>query len=545
MVGRALTAVFRNPELRRVQLAFVAFNAAEWGTWIAMLVFAYEQGGTTTAGLVALAQLIPAGLCAPFAAVVADRRGPAWMLTVSYAAQAVTMCATAVALYAGAQPVLIYALAASAATAVTFTRPAQASLVPALARTPEELTAANVVSSWIESFGIFVAPAAAGVLLGVSGPATVFFVMGVVAGAGGLLTVGLTGPAGSPAGEESPLEETIAGFALLTRDRPSALLVGMLGAQYIVIGALDVLYVVLALGVLGLGESGAGYLNAAFGLGGVLGIAATAALVGRARLVPPLIAGLAVWAVTLLTLGAWESTVGAFVFLGAAGAGHSLLDVSGRTLLQRTAPTELLSRVFGVLEGLTMAGLAIGSILVPLLVALAGARGALIGAGLVLPLIALVAGRSLLRLDHSATVPVTEIALLRTSPTFGVLAAPELERLARGMEPRSVETGGALIRQGEEGDTAYLVADGELDVTVDGALLATLDRGDIVGEIALLRGGPRTADVVARSEARVYALEREAFLETVGGSRHAAGALDTLIDERLSEIAQASGRIAP
>ena len=110
MVGRALSAVFRNPELRRVELAFVTFNAAEWGTWIAMLVFAYEQGGTTTAGLVALAQLIPAGLCAPFAAVLADRRGPSWMLTVSYVAQAVTMGATAAALFADAEPLLVYAL---------------------------------------------------------------------------------------------------------------------------------------------------------------------------------------------------------------------------------------------------------------------------------------------------------------------------------------------------------------------------------------------------------------------------------------------------
>jgi ATP-binding cassette subfamily B protein len=113
------------------------------------------------------------------------------------------------------------------------------------------------------------------------------------------------------------------------------------------------------------------------------------------------------------------------------------------------------------------------------------------------------------------------------------------------MQPRAVEGGAALIRQGEQGDIAYLVADGELDVSVDGAQVATLDRGDIVGEIALLRGGPRTADVVARGEARVYALEREAFLDAVGANRHAAGALDTLIDQRLGEIAQTSGRIAP
>ena len=377
-----------------------------------------------------------------------------------------------------------------------------------------------------------------------SGPATVFAVMAATAAIGGVLTIGLSGPAGSTAAAGA-LEETVAGFRLLARDRPSGLLVGLLGAQYIAIGALDVLYVVLALGVLGLGESGAGYLNAAFGLGGVLGIAATAALVGRARLVPPLIAGLALWALMLFTLGAWATTVGAFVFLAAAGAGHSLLDVSGRTLLQRTAPTELLSRVFGVLEGLTMAGLAIGSILVPILVAIAGTRAALIGVGLVLPLIAVLAGRSLLRLDHSATVPVTEIALLRSSPTFGMLAAPELERLARGMAPVSLEPGTTLIREGEEGDTAYLVADGELDISVGGTKLATLGRGDIVGEIALLRGGPRTADVAALDDARVYELEREAFLEAVGGSHRAAGALDTLIDRRLDEIAQASGRIAP
>jgi CRP-like cAMP-binding protein len=142
-------------------------------------------------------------------------------------------------------------------------------------------------------------------------------------------------------------------------------------------------------------------------------------------------------------------------------------------------------------------------------------------------------------------VPVTEIALLRSSPTFSLLAAPELERLARGMALETVARGSALMHQGDEGETAYVVADGELGVGMDGARIATVHRGDIVGEIALLRGGRRTADVVAITESRLYSLDREAFLEAMGGNRHAAGALDTLIDRRLNEITQASGRIAP
>ncbi|MDQ2984743.1 MAG: cyclic nucleotide-binding domain-containing protein, partial [Actinomycetota bacterium] len=320
------------------------------------------------------------------------------------------------------------------------------------------------------------------------------------------------------------------------RDEPEPrLLVALLATQFVAIGALDVLYVVLAIGVLDLGGSGAGYLNAAFGAGGVVGIGATAALVGRARLSGPLVAGLLAWLAAFLVLGLDPTTIGAFLLLAVAGGARSLVDVAGRTLLQRCAPPELLARVFGVLEGLTMAALAIGSLLTPALVAIAGAKAALIGLGLLLPLAIAVFGRRLFAVDRRATMPVVEIALLREMPLFAPLGAPALEALARSLEPVEVSAREDVIREGEPGDRFYAVADGELDVTCGGRPVNELGRGDGFGEIALLENVPRTATVTARSHARLYALAREPFIAAVTGHPQTAGEAKRLVRDRLSK----------
>ncbi|HSL66213.1 MAG TPA: cyclic nucleotide-binding domain-containing protein, partial [Gaiellaceae bacterium] len=480
---RVLRSVFGNADLRRVELAFAGFNAAEWAVWIAMLVYAYEQGGAMEAGLVALAQLAPAALFGPFASVLADRRRPAGVLVAGYVAQATAMGATAGVLVAEGPPLLAYACAAVAATAVTVTRPTQATLVPALARSPEELTAANVVSGWIESLSMLAAPALAGVLLAVASPGAVFAAMAAVAAASALLVVPVHGPAAAGAAG-APAQEALAGFRLVARDRDARTLVALLGGQFVVIGALDVLFVVLAVDTLALGAPWAGYLNAAFGAGGALGIVATVALVGRRRLAPPLALGLAVWSVAFAALALRATALAAIVLLAAAGAGRSLLDIAGRTLLQRTCRTDVLSRVFGVLEGLSMAGLAAGSLLAPLLVAAGGARGALLVLALLLPLVLVVVGRRLLELDGRADVPVVEIGLLRSLPVFAPLGAPELEAVARRLVAVEAAAGEAVVTQGEAGERFYVVADGSLDV----GDLRTLERGDCFGEIALLRG---------------------------------------------------------
>ena len=215
--------------------------------------------------------------------------------------------------------------------------------------------------------------------------------------------------------------------------------------------------------------------------------------------------------------------------------GRNVFDVAGRTLLQRIAPPELLARVFGVLEGAAMAGLAVGSLLAPALVALAGASAALACVGATLPLLALVSGRRLLGVDRRATLPVVELALLRSLPLFAPLP-PTLELLARNLEPVSLRAGSVVFRERGPGDRLYVVAEGEVELSRGGRPFGALGRGDVFGEIALLRDVPRTATVTARTDVRLYALAREPFLAAVTGTPATVAEAGRPVDERLRSL---------
>lgn len=535
-VASVLRVLVRNPELRRVELAYLTFTVAEWGTWLAMLVYAYDQGGTTEAGVLATVLLVPAAILAPVLGGLAERFPPGRSLVAGYAAQAVSCGVVAVAMLLNADRIVVYVLLVLPSIAYTMTRPAQASFAPGLARRPEQLAVTNVVSGWIESVSTLAGPLLVGVVLSFSAPDAVFAV-GAALGLGAAILVGpmrdLVAPSQTDAENGTSIAASI-GF--VGRDANARNLLLVLGAQSVAIGALDILYVELARGVYHLGGNWAGYLNAAFGVGSVLAVVITARLVGHPRLAVPLVVSLAGWSVALFALGALPSLGVALVLLAVAGGSRATFDVTGRTLLQRVARPDLLARVFGLLEGMEMAGLALGSLLAPALISLGGARAAFIGVGLVLPLAALVAGRRLLDIDRHATVPVVEIALLRSLPMFAPLPPPTLESLAHSLELEVVPAGVDVIVQGDAGDRLYVVAEGEVDIVADGALVTTLGRGAAVGEIALLYDVPRTATVRTRSEARLYALDRETFLVSLTGQSSAANLAQGLADQRLAEL---------
>jgi hypothetical protein len=518
--------------LVRVLAAYGLFILTEYAVWMAMLVFAYSHGGATVAALVALAQLGPAAVLAPVMAAAADRRSPAVLLAGGYLVQAAAMAATAAAVLASA-PLAAYAGAVVAATAVTATRPAQSALIPSAAATPGQLTAANVVAGWLEAAGLTAAGLLAGTLISAGGVGAVLAVCAGLAVAAALLVARLRvaapglAPSSSPRSarsspEPSPRREpgVLTGLSeslRLAATQPRLrLMLALLTAEAVVAGAMDLLFVILAIGVLDRPQAWAGYLNAASGAGAVLAASMSAVLVGR-RLTMPILGAAVLLSGALAALAIGPGVAGTVALLTVAGAGHAVLDVASRTLLQRSVPPQLIGRIFGVLEGLSMAGLAVGALLVPALAALGGSRLALVGVAAVLPLAAVAGGRALLSVDNGAPVPVVEIALLRSLPLFAELPAPAIEGLAAALRPVQLPAGGVLIRQGEVGDAYYAIAAGELDARQDGQLLRRCGRGDGVGEIALLRAIPRTATVVARTTATVYELSREHFLAAVLG----------------------------
>jgi hypothetical protein len=179
-----------------------------------------------------------------------------------------------------------------------------------------------------------------------------------------------------------------------------------------------------------------------------------------------------------------------------------------------------------------MIALAAGSLLVPALVALGGARAAWVGLAALLALAAVLTGRRLARIDDAATVPVVELALMRSVPVLAPLDSPTLETLARSLATVELRPGESLIREGERGDCYFVIAEGELDVSVGGVHVNDVRRGEGVGELALLADVPRTATVTARSDVRALGLERDVFVRAVTGNDRSCAVGAALVAER-------------
>ena len=530
----ALREVFANPDLRRLQLAWAGAIVGKWAFGVALVVFAYNEGGAAAVGLLGLVRWTAAGVTAPFVALAADRWDRRAVMVVSDLVRVGALGLAAAVAWLDGPSLAIYALAVFATVASAAFRPAQAAVLPLLARSPAELTAANVASSTIESVGIFAGPALAGLLLAVTDVGTVFAVTALTFLWSALLLSRLS--ARSRAESRRPAEgivrESLAGFRTIAENRDVALLVGLFAGQTFVDGILGVLIVVSSVELLGLGEAGVGFLNSAIGIGGLVGAVVTFMLVGRRRLAGPFGLAILLWGAPLALIGVWPEAAPALIFLGVLGAANTVVDVAAMTLLQRAVGEEVLGRVFGVLESLIVLSVGLGAAAAPLLIAGFGTRGALVVTGAILPALALLAWRPLAAIDRASAPPEAELALLRGLPIFAPLPVETIEPLAARLTRTALPAGTVVFRAGDPGDRFYVVASGEVEVALDGRV-ERLGPGEGFGEIALLRDVPRTATVSTQNDAVLYALEREDFIAAVTGHPESAEAAEWLVSSRL------------
>ena len=135
-------------------------------------------------------------------------------------------------------------------------------------------------------------------------------------------------------------------------------------------------------------------------------------------------------------------------------------------------------------------------------------------------------------------MPEAELALLRRIPVFAPLPPVTLEQLASHFAHVQVPAGEAVFRQGDPGDRFYVIADGEVMVAPVGRPAVALRPGGSFGEIALLRDVPRTATVIARTDAMLLALERDVFIAAVTGHAPSAAAADAVIATHLGSAVQ-------
>ena len=544
----ALGAVFRNANLRWLELAWTSSIVGHWAYLVAVSVYAYEAGGEKAVGLVFLLRLVPAALVAPFAGLLADRYPRERVLLATNVARVTLIGAAAVAVFADAAPEVVYALAIAAAIVTTPFRSAQAALTPALAHSPAELTAANAVASGIESLAVFAGPALAGVVLAASSTGVAFVLTAVLLVVSSVFVVLIDVEQIERPRREleagTIVSEAFEGFRAIGKSPPLRVMMVLLTAQTAVAGAVQVFIVVVAIELLDLGTGGVGYLNSAIGAGALIGAVLSLSLTGARRLSPAFMVGIVLWGLPLVAVGLWPEAALALVLFAVIGLGNSLVDVTGLTLVQRAVPDDVLARVFGVIQMLWLGSLGIGAAVAPLLIDWLGIEGALIAAGLFLPLLAVILGTRLVQIDATAKAPdPDELRLLAAVPIFTPLSGASLEHLSGRLVPLRLDRDTVIVREGDAGDRFYIVAEGTVQVSEYGRAISELGAGGYFGEIALIRDVPRTATVTSKTPVVLYALDREDFLAAVTSHPPSAEAAEEVVSSRLAGIPIAGARL--
>lgn len=516
LIGSYLGLFRRNTALSQLLIGEFISGIGDWLYLVAVLVVVYsESNSPVLLGIIGAARILPYVLLSVPAGIVADRFDRRMVLLVTDVARGVLMVALAASVALGASTLVIIALSILAACFSTFFGPAIASLLPTLV-SEDDLGPANSAWATLDNVAFIIGPAIAGILLAVGGLEVAFLLNAVSFAVVAVILWRLKVPERAvPAETREGEEEQPVGWRDLARPMAGPFILD--AATSFVGGGLGVLTVVIAIDVLGAGEAGTGWLQAATGVGGVVAGVAGGALLAR-RLSVPLLIGGVVGGIGFAWLALSGSLVTAMLAIGIAVAGLLLLDIVNTTLIQRMVPDALRGRAMGILQTSSAITYSLGSLLIPLLADAIGIATVLVASG-VLTLLGVVVALVLSR-TAGEPEPVDAVRLRALDqPLFAGMPAARLESAARRLVAVPVTAGEVIVRQGDDADRFYVIDAGSFRVTQavegDEKVLRDLGPGEVFGEIGLLRSSPRTATVTATSDGVLYALDAAGFSELV------------------------------
>ncbi|HEX3239371.1 MAG TPA: MFS transporter [Solirubrobacterales bacterium] len=533
----ALMIDTENRDLGLLGVARIGTSFATWSFTIALGVYGFEAHGVVGVGIVALIRLLPGAIASPFMGLLADRNPRRDVLVRASLAMAVVLAGAAFAAGQDASADVVFVFPALFAIALAAYVPAESALFPVLARTPQELSASNVNHAAMENAGFIVAAIASGLLLTATSPGTVFAVAAAVAAVVTVL-LALVRRDRRPVYEDD--EESIGGVlreatqgARALRQHPGLRLASLtLVVLLLFEGFADVILVTLALELLHLEEGSVGFLNAAWGVGAIVGGIGLALLLDRGHLVIAIAGGsLAIGAATMLP-GFWPEELTSYLAWFGIGIGFTFVEVAAKTLMGRLGDDETMGRLVSSLESGRLAAQAAGSLGAIVLVEALHPDGALIALGALMPVFVFLCWTRLRAYEVGAPVAEAQYQLLRGNSIFAPLPIATVERLSHDLNAVEVPAGEEIITQGDIGDRFYLIEAGQVEVFEHGEFRRNEGPGESFGEIALLHDVPRTATVRATVPTRLQVLEREQFLLAVVGHRRSQQLARSVSEER-------------
>ncbi|MGH2406871.1 MAG: MFS transporter [Candidatus Limnocylindrales bacterium] len=529
-VLRIFRGLLSNRPLVRLLGGEFISSIGDWLYLVALLVLVYQESNDPVLlGIVGAARVLPYVLLSIPAGIVADRYDRRLVLLITDVARGLIMLAMAGLVMVHGPLWAIVSLAVLATCFSCFFGPTIGAYLPALVRDERELGPANSAWSTLDNLAFVIGPAVGGLLIGASGLTLAFLLNAVSFGFVAIVLWMLPSPART-AESTKAVQARAADEASKPRFEslgPHA--VPLLGLATVdattsfVFGGLGVLTVLLAVDQLGAGEAGTGYLNAAVGVGGVIGALGSGAFVVRPGLRLPLIFGSLALALGVGALGLTQTLAPALIAMAIASAGSLITEVVSTTIFQRVIPDAIRGRALGAIATLGTLAYAAGSLVLPVAagiftigpVLIASAGIVLVGVIVAAGLIGAAAGRAPTAEVMSAATRAADL------PVFtGVARSALIAAFARAAE-MDVPAGTVVVRQGAPADRFYVILEGTFVVDqaaapgAAAARLRSMGQDEVFGEIGLLTGAPRTATVTAEGHGRLLALEAADFLELV------------------------------